>query len=126
MKEAEILAECDCGNVTFGSEKPALIQLVCHCEDCRDASKDNFSVVAFFDVAKSFSEGTTVVQEYTAASGRSTTREVCSRCGTLIFDPFNDSPQLGDFVSLFDGNAIANGQIKEQLHRPGFRVVARG
>ncbi len=35
-----INAACKCGNVSFESIKPPIIQLCCHCSDCRDASNE--------------------------------------------------------------------------------------
>lgn len=94
MAGATISAECLCGEVKFESRSSPVIQLICHCEDCRCATKDDYTIAAFFDVASSSLHGKATNLEFTAASGHRTTRESCESCGTVMFDKSAGFPTL--------------------------------
>jgi len=42
--------KCQCGDLRFTSRRALVVQLCCHCQDCREATSDEFSVIAFFPV----------------------------------------------------------------------------
>lgn len=90
----EILAACDCKKVRFKSQENPIIQVCCHCEDCRDSLKSDFATTAFFEVNSTEIWGNTVEKTYTANSGKRTTRESCSSCGVVMFDKSEGFPSV--------------------------------
>lgn len=79
-------AVCSCGGVTLTSARAPILQLTCHCEQCRTASKAPFTNFAFFKLAEASVTGSTTSQDFTADSGARTSRESCASCGDLMFD----------------------------------------
>lgn len=87
-------ARCGCGEVRFESEEGPLLQLICHCADCREASKEDFTTLAFFLASSTQITGALSTLEFNAACGSRTTREACSKCGSLLFDRSARFPTL--------------------------------
>jgi hypothetical protein len=88
------VATCSCGSVKFESSRAPILQLTCHCQQCRSASKAPFTNFAFFKHAEALVVGGTAVQEFKADSGTNTSRESCAACGELIFDRTQAFPQI--------------------------------
>jgi len=82
----EIEAKCSCGQVGFKSTDKPIIQLCCHCSDCQDALGSEYATIAFFKVSSTDVFGGLKEKVYTADSGSRTVRELCSDCGTVMFD----------------------------------------
>ena len=89
-----INANCACGGFTFKSSSAPLLQLTCHCQQCRDASKSPFTNLAFFKVAETSVSGDTSVHEFVADSGTKTLRETCTGCGEMVLDRTQAFPQI--------------------------------
>lgn len=89
-----ITASCICKKVQFSSASAPILQFICHCQDCRDATGDDYSTTAFFkkDAVKITGEVTT--KTYISAKGNRTTRESCAACGTPIIDKSDGFPSL--------------------------------
>ena len=89
-----ISASCTCGQVGFKSTEPPVIQLCCHCNDCRDASGNDYSTIAFFKLESVETSGNLAENIYTAESGSQTKRGFCSSCNALMFDTSAGFPTL--------------------------------
>jgi hypothetical protein len=83
---AEITANCKCGAVCFTAQSEPILQVICHCTDCQEATGAAFARAAFFKLKSTRIVGELATQQFVAASGKRTTRESCSRCGELMFD----------------------------------------
>ncbi len=87
-------AACECGAVQFRSERPPVVQFVCHCSDCREALGRPFAQTAFFEVDHVTISGDVVAMEFTVESGKWTSRERCPQCTSVIFDRAEGFPTL--------------------------------
>lgn len=95
-----IRASCNCGIVTFESSENPIIQLCCHCSDCRAATNTPFSEIAFFKVKSAKVEGEISSMEFISHSKSNTKREYCSVCSTIMFDRSSGFPSLvGVFIN---------------------------
>ncbi len=83
------IAKCLCGDLSFSSRRAPVVQLCCHCRDCRNATSDDFSVIAFFAVHHVDIVGETGEKQYVSDSGAYTSREFCVNCETFMFDRSN-------------------------------------
>jgi len=90
----EIVAGCSCGEVEFKSTENPVIQLCCHCSDCREATISEYTTIAFFNRSTVSVSGILSVQEFTSDSGSKTARELCSKCNTVMFDKSEGFPGL--------------------------------
>jgi hypothetical protein len=91
---SSVVATCTCGDFRFTSESQPIVQLTCHCFQCRQVSKEPSSNFAFFKLAESKVEGKTVVHSFTADSGTKTIRESCATCGEMLLDRTEGFPQI--------------------------------
>ncbi len=80
------LAQCLCGDIQFKSNTKPVIELSCHCNDCRNATGRDFSNLVFFTLADSHVKGETVAKNFIVESGNKTSRQACPTCGTIMFD----------------------------------------
>lgn len=87
-------ATCRCGSVQLSSTRAPILQLTCHCQQCRSASKTPFTNFAFFKRAEASVTGDTASQDFTADSGTRTFRDSCRSCGELMFDRTEGFPQI--------------------------------
>lgn len=94
----KIVAECACGQVRFQASQAPVLQLCCHCTDCRDATGDDFSLLAFFTTSVTVVAGQTSARIYVAGSGSETERLACAECGTVMFDK---SARFPDLIGVF-------------------------
>lgn len=62
------------------------MQLVCHCQDCRDATGNDYSTTVFFNSDGCQITGDTGQNTYKTADDTLTAREFCRACGTFMFD----------------------------------------
>ena len=85
---------CTCGAVHFSSQAEPVVQLICHCTDCQEATGAAFARTAFFRTKTCQIVGDLVVRRFVAASGHATTRESCSKCHALMFDRSEGFPTL--------------------------------
>ncbi len=90
----ELSAQCDCGKVTFVAKEEPLLQLTCHCADCRQATSNDFSTIAFFKLKSSEISGSLLVNQFTTDAGTETKRERCAHCETVMFDRSEGFPSL--------------------------------
>jgi hypothetical protein len=93
------VATCRCGALTFTSSRAPVVQLTCHCHQCRQASGTPFTNLAMFKVAETAVVGPTTAQHFIADSGAKTVRESCAACGTVVLDRTEGFPQLVGVVA---------------------------
>lgn len=91
---SQITASCRCGAVQFKSQRPPVLQLLCHCTHCQTSTAGPFAKTAFFTAEHAEVSGALVVRAFKAKSGNRTTRESCANCGFLMFDRSEGSPAL--------------------------------
>ncbi len=82
----EIVAGCSCGEIEFKSTENPVIQICCHCSDCREVTNSDYTTIAFFNSSTVSVSGNLCVQEFTSDSGNKTVRELCSKCNAVMFD----------------------------------------
>jgi len=87
-------AHCRCGAFRFESASPPILQLVCHCSQCREVSGRPFSNFSFFKVRDTQTSGAHRTVAFTAASGARTVREVCEACGDMLIDRTEGFPKV--------------------------------
>lgn len=91
---ALIVATCRCGSVSFRATQPPVVQFICHCSNCRTATKAAYSKIAVFARRTCHSSVAIEQWEFAAASGAKTTRDFCRRCGDVMFDCSDGFPDL--------------------------------
>jgi hypothetical protein len=89
-----IQAHCRCGAFRFESSSAPILQLVCHCTQCREVSGQPCSAFSFFKVRDTQTQGEHRVHEFTAATGSRTVREVCAACGDMLIDRTEGFPKV--------------------------------
>ena len=94
-----VVASCKCGGFQFKSANEPLLQLTCHCQQCREASKTPFTNFAFFKLAEAEVNGKTVIHRFIADSGTKTIRETCATCGDPLLDRTEAFPQIVGVVA---------------------------
>lgn len=96
-------AHCRCGGFRFESSSAPILQLVCHCAQCRSVSGLPFTRFVFFKVRDTQTSGAMRAVEFTADSGARTVREVCATCGEMLIDRTDGFPKVvGVVVDRFD------------------------
>jgi len=90
----EIVAGCSCGEVEFNSTKNPVIQVCCHCSDCRESTNSDYTTIAFFNSSAVSVSGDLSAEEFTSESGNKTVRELCPKCRTVMFDRSEGFPGL--------------------------------
>jgi hypothetical protein len=93
------IATCRCGGVRFQSPRAPILQLTCHCQQCREASGAPCTNFAFFKLADTELTGATKNQAYVADSGSNTLRASCAQCGDLMLDRTEGFPQIVGVVA---------------------------
>lgn len=89
-----IQAHCRCGAFRFESASPAILQLVCHCHQCREVSGRPFSSFSFFKVRDTQTQGEHRTVAFTSGAGHRTVREVCAACGDMLIDRTEGFPKV--------------------------------
>ena len=90
----KIIASCNCGAIQFKSTENPILQVCCHCTDCRKATKNDFSNIVFFKGKFVSVIGKLTGHEYIAESQNKTSRESCLNCGDIMFDKSEGFPGL--------------------------------
>jgi hypothetical protein len=94
-----VVAQCTCGSFQFKSARAPILQLTCHCAQCRQVANAAFTNFAFFKIAEAEMKGETVVHSFTADSGAKTVRETCSSCCEMLLDRTEGFPQIIGIVA---------------------------
>jgi hypothetical protein len=94
-----IVASCTCGSFQFKSSRAPILQLTCHCQDCRDVAKQPSTNFAFFKLTAAEVQGATVLHHFVADSGAKTLRETCASCGDALLDRTEGFPKIVGVVA---------------------------
>jgi hypothetical protein len=94
-----VTARCSCGNFQFRSARAPILQLTCHCRQCRQVSGTASTNFAFFKLAEAELEGQTTVHSFVADSGCKTVRETCASCGEPLLDRTEGFPKIVGIVA---------------------------
>lgn len=78
--------QCKCGAVQFTAASAPVLQLYCHCADCRAATGADYVTTAFFPTDSLTITGALLDKVFTSANGNQTARRACTECGTFLFD----------------------------------------
>jgi hypothetical protein len=89
-----IQAHCRCGAFRFESSSAPILQLVCHCTQCREVSGQPFTSFSFFKVRDTQTQGEYRSVEFTADTGSRTVRELCASCGDMLIDRTDGFPKV--------------------------------
>jgi len=92
-------ARCRCGGLSMNCSSPPVLQLVCHCTDCREVSGAAFSNFVFFRSRDAQLSGEAVRREFVADSGHATVRECCAGCGDMLVDRTAGFPKVVGVVA---------------------------
>jgi hypothetical protein len=76
---------CGCGQLSLTFSRPPVTQLVCHCEDCREVSKQSVTLVAFFKAEPELVKGHVKTKPYVGGSGKPKTYAACAQCGDFLY-----------------------------------------
>lgn len=87
-------AQCACGALRFSSSSPAILQLVCHCAQCRQVSGQPYTRFSFFKVRDTTVEGAVRTVEFVSDAGHRTVRECCAACGQMVIDRTEGYPKI--------------------------------
>lgn len=117
-----ISASCQCGAVKFITSSQPLIQFVCHCKDCQTATGLPFVGIVFFKRKHVEISGDLAQHQFTADSGKATSRDYCVQCGAVMFDQSEGFPGiigvmqeriLGDFEFLPQSHVWVKSKLAE-------------
>lgn len=89
------------------------MQLICHCQDCRDATGDDYSTTAFFKTDACQISGDTVDTTFVTDEGTTTTRQACGKCGCFLFDR---SERFRQLVGVFANRLASPFVVTPQGH----------
>ena len=92
-------ARCGCGAFTAKMSSPPVLQLVCHCTDCRAVASTPFSNFVFFRARDTETSGEAAKREFVADSGHATVRECCAQCGDMLIDRTAGFPKVVGVVA---------------------------
>lgn len=85
---------CKCGKTTLTITEKPVIELCCHCNDCRASTGQPFANIAFFKVGTLEVKGSVSAAQFVADSGNKTRRESCAHCHVTLFDKSEGFPSL--------------------------------
>lgn len=128
-------AACGCGALRVQLASPPVLQLVCHCTDCRAVAGTPVSNFAFFRARDAQVQGETSRREFVADSGHATVRECCARCGDMVIDRTAGYPKIIGIVAERLGGAFAfepqhhvwtDSKLPEVVIPAGVTAYARG
>lgn len=126
----DYVGSCQCGEVRFKCTAAPVVHLCCHCSDCRQATGNPASNIAFFVEAFVERRGELDIAHFKAESGSETMRESCANCHTVMFDksagfsaligvftaqietPYLDAPSLHVWTSSKLSNVEIPADIK--------------
>ncbi|MGE0424113.1 MAG: GFA family protein [Reyranellaceae bacterium] len=96
---------CSCGKVRYECSAQPIVQLICHCRDCQQASGSAYAAVIFVPGDRlRLTEAEPKYHEVKGASGRRIERGFCGECGSPVLArwPENSLYQVLQASSLDD------------------------
>ncbi|WP_390590758.1 GFA family protein [Simiduia litorea] len=85
IETTKISATCACGALRLDIKGRPVVQLVCHCTDCRAFSGQPYTEAAFFQAAHCQIHGQTEAMTLNGGSGFPKIHHSCARCKTPLF-----------------------------------------
>jgi hypothetical protein len=85
LTTTKISARCECGALTLDIKDTPVVQLVCHCSDCRAFSGMPYTEAAFFKAEACSVHGQAVALEIVGSTGMNKTHYSCPLCETPLF-----------------------------------------
>lgn len=86
MTEAiKTTAHCQCGALALHIEGAPVVQLVCHCSDCREFSGRSYVEAAFFKSGACRADGPVVSMIRKGGTGSAKTHYSCALCKTPLY-----------------------------------------
>lgn len=85
MSTVNYSAQCHCGQQSIQITQPPMAQLVCHCEDCRKVSGNDFTHVVFFMPGACQVQGEFKQNDMPGGSGQPKTYFSCPHCGVFLY-----------------------------------------
>ena len=87
-------AVCRCGELRFSSPGKPVLQVRCHCSDCRSITTEPSVDTVFFRLQDAELQGEVETIDFVSATGNRTYRDVCPGCGVMMFDRSEGFPDL--------------------------------
>lgn len=109
---AKATAQCECGKCSLEITTPPVVQLVCHCADCRALTGMPYTEGVFFTASGCTVQGPTKSQTMKGGSGYDKTYYSCSKCGTSLYATVN--ALNGAWAVL--ANRLTTFEFKAQAH----------
>jgi len=128
-------APCRCGALRVQLASPPVLQLVCHCTDCRAVAGTPSSNFVFFRARDAQVSGESVRREFVADSGHATVRECCASCGDMLIDRTAGFPKvIGIVAERIDSpftfepqhHVWTDSKLAEVVIPPGVPAYPRG
>ncbi|EMP56952.1 glutathione-dependent formaldehyde-activating GFA [Marinobacter santoriniensis NKSG1] len=82
-------ARCECGQLWLEAKSRTLLQLVCHCTDCREATGQPFTEVAFFAPGSYRVHGESQTEQMAGGTGLGKVYHSCAECGSPLYATVN-------------------------------------
>ena len=111
--DSDILASCKCGNVQFKTQSKPILQLCCHCADCRDATGKDASDIVFFKLDQVELSGDLTRVGFTSDLGNQTERLACANCQQVMFDKSAGFPNM---LGVVAENIASPFVARPQMH----------
>lgn len=81
-----VIAKCNCGALKVEAAGKPILQLICHCRDCRAATGDDFASIVFFKKSECSFVGELKPHIFTSYMGNETQRVACAKCNDVVID----------------------------------------
>jgi len=108
----KITARCECGALALDIEGAPVVQLVCHCSDCRAFTGTPSADVAFFQPDSCNAHGQTESTTMKGATGFEKTSYACATCLTPLYATVS---ALNGAVGVM-ANRISPFKFEPELH----------
>lgn len=82
-------ASCECGKLSITANTRPLLQLVCHCTDCREATGQPYTEVAFFAPGSYQVHGESQAEKMPGGTGLGKVYYACAACGSPLYATVN-------------------------------------
>ncbi|MFT7305653.1 MAG: hypothetical protein ACI9P7_000913 [Candidatus Azotimanducaceae bacterium] len=80
---------CQCGALSLRVKGPPIVQLVCHCRDCKEATNLPYIECAFFESTACSSQGSSTLSAMKGSSGYDKSYFSCESCRTTMYARVN-------------------------------------
>ena len=108
----KVRASCDCGKLSISVTSKPFLQLVCHCTDCREATGDPFTEVAFLAPGGYQVHGLSRAESMLGGTGLGKVYHACDACGSPLYATVN---ALGGSAGII-ARRLAPFRFRPMLH----------